>query len=93
MNKEGLLRDGYLILASFLSLYHFFRGSLQLLSFFYECRSTVVHSSTVTPNMQPNLISFENQKIEEGTCKNYRVIGTCSSKKVFQTSTVNLVTC
>ena len=56
-----------------------FSRSLQLLLFFiYDCRSTVVPSSTATPNMQPNLISFENHKIPEGSYKNYRVTGTIS---------------
>ena len=41
-------------------------------------RSTVVHSSTATLNAHPNLTSFENQKIAEEACKNYRVTGTIS---------------
>lgn len=62
-----------------LSIHAFsFSQSLQLLSFINDCRSTFAHSITATPNLQPNLTSFENQKISEGTCKNYRVTRTIS---------------
>lgn len=38
---------------------------------FFVCRSTV-HSSTIPPNAQPNLISYENRQAEEAS-GNFRV--------------------